>query len=90
LADAAAAALALPALRGRTPAVVAARRAAVHAAGDRMTPAELADALSVDERTIRRLRAQPPDVALRCAVDLQLRLRGALALRAAMPQASVA
>jgi hypothetical protein len=76
LGDAAAAAMALPALVGRSKEVVVlARCAAVHAARD-ATSAELALALGVEPRTVRHLRAAgKPPPALVDAVRLQLALR---------------
>jgi hypothetical protein len=75
LGDAAAAAMALPALVGRSKEVVLARCAAVHAARD-ATSAELALALGVEPRTVRHLRAAgKPPPALVDAVRLQLALR---------------
>jgi hypothetical protein len=75
IADAAAAALALPQLDGRAAEVVIARRAAVHAIGNRLATGEIAAALGVDARTVLRLRSQPPAPQVVRAVELQLRLR---------------
>lgn len=83
LAEAAAAAGGLPALSGRTAEVVAARRAAVHAAREAMTAADAARLLGVSERAITRLRAEETDK------DLVLAVRRQLAVRAARPEAEV-
>lgn len=79
LADAAAAAVAIPALEGKTPDAVSARRAAVQVAGDLLSPRRLAVILGVSPRAVRRLAARPLDDALVTAVERQLRLRAALA-----------
>lgn len=63
LADAAAAALALPQLDDRSSATAMARAAAVHAATD-LTTMEIADRLTVTRRCVERLRHQPPPRAL--------------------------
>jgi hypothetical protein len=73
LADCAAAARALPDLRGRSPAAVSLRHAAVHASDAPAT--SLADALSCSASTVRRWRQTPPDEALLRAVQLQVDLR---------------
>jgi hypothetical protein len=78
LADAAAAAAALPALTGRSVEVVEARRAAVHVAGDHHDSSALARALGCSPRTIRRLRSEPALEPLTRAVALQLHLRVSL------------
>ncbi len=75
LPEAAAAAAGLTELSGRSAEVVAARRAAVQAAGLRLTARELAALLGIGERTVKRLRAQPAPEELAEAVELQLRLR---------------
>jgi hypothetical protein len=87
LADSAAAALALADLRGNASAVVAARRAAVHAARA-ATVAEVGAALQTSQRTVVRLRAGDADPALVRAVTLQWRMRSA-ARRAAARRAVV-
>lgn len=74
LADAAAAAVGLHLLVGREPLVVAARRAAVIAAG--ATPiSEVAELLSLPLRTTQRLRCEGAPPELVRAVRLQLGLR---------------
>lgn len=74
LADSAAAAAGVGALVGLSTPVVEARRAAVHACRD--TPAsQVADALAVTPRCVRKLRLQEPDAALVRAVRLQVGLR---------------
>jgi hypothetical protein len=77
LEDAAAAAFALPNLRGRTADVVAARRAALAVARDRARPGDAAAALGLSERTARHMLKRKGDVprALVRAVHLQLALR---------------
>ncbi|MBI4951865.1 MAG: hypothetical protein HY908_07505 [Myxococcales bacterium] len=75
LEDAAAAAFALTELRGRTPEAVAARHAAVHAAGCAVPVRQMAELLGAGERTIERLRAQPCAPGLVAAVRGQWRLR---------------
>lgn len=75
IAEAAAAAAALPDLRGTDHASVAARRAAVHAIGRRMTRVQVAEALSLPVTTVKRLRAGMPDPLLVRAVLRQLALR---------------
>ncbi|MCC6525744.1 MAG: hypothetical protein IT373_24065 [Polyangiaceae bacterium] len=75
LEDAAAAAFALPDLRGRGPEIVVARRAAVQAAGRAATAGELARLLGAGVRTVERLRLQP------CGPDLVAAVRGQWRLR---------
>ncbi len=75
VADAAAAAACLGSLAGRTAPVVAARRAAVHAADDTVAASELAAALGVSARSLRRLAAESPDPALVAAIRGQIALR---------------
>ncbi len=80
LADAAAAALALPDLDGQDAERMAARRAAIHlalAAG--LRPGRVADLLRSSVRAVQRLAASPPRLDLVRAIGLQLRLRAALA-----------
>ncbi len=76
--DAAAAAFGLGDLRGRTTETVCARRAAVHAARIERAPGWVANALGVDERTVRRLHHAPCPAAHVRAVGLQLRWRAAI------------
>lgn len=83
LADAAAAAFALPHLRGRSPETSRARAAAVHAVGSAVASRRLGDCLGIDERTIRYLRDAPIDQAAVAAVRGQAALRGALSARRA-------
>ena len=82
LADAAAAALALPDLHGQDPERMAAKRAAVHVgqAAD-LRPAQIAELLTSPSRTVRRLAGDAPRTDLVRAVCLQLRLRTGLARR---------
>ena len=75
LADAAAAAVAMPALEGSTAVVTQARRAAARVAAKHLRATELAAQLGVSARTARRLRTQPPDPRLASAVAGQLGLR---------------
>lgn len=75
LADAAAAAIAAPDLRGRSRAAHTARVAAVEV-GCRLVPADqVAELLSCTGRSIRRLARQEADPALVRAIEGQLRLR---------------
>ena len=78
LAEAAAAALALPDLSGRRADAVAARRAAVHVAADSQTRRQTAALLGLPVDTVKRLRAQPVDPALLRAVRRQIALRAQL------------
>ncbi len=75
LAEAAAAASCVPTLAGKAPAVVAARRAAVHLGLERLGPSELARHLGVSLAAVKRLRAQPRDDRLLEAIRRQLRMR---------------
>lgn len=75
LVEAAAAALALPDLSGRSEVTRDARRALIHVAGSWLSTKELAELLGVDRRTIQRLRLQPVDQRLITAIRLQLALR---------------
>lgn len=78
LEEAAAAALALPELRGRGRDIAAARAAAARAIGERADVATLAAALRVGERAARKLRRVEVAPELVRAVELQLRLRAAI------------
>jgi hypothetical protein len=78
LADAAAAAFALPALAGRSVTTVRARRAAVQAVRAHHTTAEIAAALGVEPRSVRKLATCRAEAAAVRAVELQMRLRSAL------------
>jgi hypothetical protein len=79
LADAAAATVAAPALVGNGPAVVAARRAAIaHALAQHIAVEEIAAALSLTARAVRKLAARPVDKWHVRAVGLQLGLRARL------------
>ena len=75
LAEAAAAAVALPNLAGRSHAAVAARRAAVHLAAGRLTVRQTSELLAIPRATVRRLRSEPTDPLLERAVRRQLALR---------------
>lgn len=75
LAEAAAAAACLPDLRGNQPAAVAARTAAVHVAGDRLTTRALADLVGCSPSSVKRFRQASPREALVSAVRLQLGAR---------------
>jgi len=75
LADATAAAVALPQLRGRAAEVVVARRAAAAVTREVLDASALAAALCTSERTARRLRAESPDPLQSEAIRRQLRLR---------------
>lgn len=82
LADAAAAAMALPDLDGRDPERMAAKRAAVQVglAAD-LRVSQIAELLASPLRTVRRLAGAPARADLVRAVCLQLRLRAGLARR---------
>jgi len=72
--DAAARALAVgPELRGRTKRVTTARRAACHVATEaRVRQIDIADALTIPTRTVRRLVSEPVPSELRSATRLQI------------------
>jgi len=76
LADAAAAAVGVPALDGRAAEVVDARAAAVQVAARQAGPGRIAALLGCTPRHVRRLLAREVDPALVRAVEGQLRLRG--------------
>jgi hypothetical protein len=91
LADAAAATLALPHLRGLDPETTAARRAAVHVAlGAGLRPREIGEHLSVTARTVQRLSERRSPQPMVRAVTLQLRLRAAIAARESEPLTAAA
>lgn len=75
LKEAAAAAAGLPALEGRSDAVVAARRAAVAASRESLTTARMGALLGISTRAVFRLRGEPADAALVAAVRRQAALR---------------
>jgi hypothetical protein len=75
LVEAAAAAVALPNLRGSSRRTRAARRAIVELVDPWMTKTELARLLVVDRKTVYRLRKLAVDSALCTAIRLQLALR---------------
>jgi hypothetical protein len=77
LADAAAAALALADLRGRSADVLRARRAAVHAAGADVPSRLLCDCLGIGARAVQHLRTQRREPSVIDAVQQQARLRRA-------------
>jgi len=77
LADTAAAALALPELRGRSAEVARARRAAVHAAGPDVPSAQLGECLGIGVRSVQVLRQERREPALIAAVAKQALLRAA-------------
>jgi len=77
LPDAAAAAMALPHLRGSTREVRQARRAAAEVAGDRLRRKDLARLLHTSTPALRRDRGLRPDPALVRAIRLQLGFRAA-------------
>lgn len=78
LADAAAATVGVATLDGNGADVVRARLAAVHGAAE-IPAREVAAALGVTDRTVRKLREREPEAALVRAVRLQVGLRLALA-----------
>lgn len=82
LADAAAAALALPDLSGRCADSFRARRAAVHAAGPDVRSAVLADVLRIGVRAVQSMRTQPDEPFLVQAVTRQAHLRSAMTRKA--------
>lgn len=87
VAEAAAAAIGQPALRGKSPLTRAARHAAVEIVGRRLPLGQVAALLGVGRSTVARLRQEPADPRLARAVGSQLglqraALRGALATRA--------
>jgi len=82
LAEAAAAALALPDLRGRFPLRCAARRAAAWVGVvERLHASDLADALEVTRRRVEQILVEPsPPADLLRATRIQLRFRSALSM----------
>lgn len=81
IAEAAAAAFAIPEWRGSTTTIVQARCAAVHAAPVDLPAAELGEALATSRRTVRRLRSQEPAPGSVPLVRAQLAVRRAAASR---------
>ena len=77
LADAAAAALALADLRGRSADALRARRAAVHAAGPNVPSRPLSECLGIGVRAVQSLRTQRSEPAVIRAVEQQALLRSA-------------
>ena len=75
LAEVAAAALGLPSLEGRRPAVVVARAAAVHACLPEVSSAVLGAALGVTPRAVQKIRLRTADPAAVLAVRRQARWR---------------
>jgi len=75
LADAAAAALAIPDLDGRCPDSLRARRAAVHAAGLDVPARLLGDCLGIGPRAVQSLRTHASEPAVVRAVEMQARWR---------------
>ena len=75
LAEAAAAALALTDLRGRSADVLRARRAAVHVAGPDVSSRRLSDCLGIGVRAVQSLRNQPREPSLVNAVEQQALVR---------------
>jgi hypothetical protein len=75
LADAAAAAFALPDLRGRSTEVSRARRAAVHVAGPEVRSELLSECLGVGVRAVQSLRTLPSEPLVVLAVERQAHLR---------------
>ncbi len=78
LADAAAAALALPDVSGQCVDSFRARRAAVHAAGREVRGTLLSDVLRIGVRAVQSMRAQPEEPLLVRAVKLQALVRTAM------------
>lgn len=66
-------------LRGRTPEVVALRRAALEVLGTGLKTGPTADLLEVSDRSVQWLRAQPVDTVIVRAIQLQLGLSRSLA-----------
>lgn len=81
LADAAAAALALPDLRGQSVDVSRARRAAVHVAGQGVRTELLSDCLGITTMRVQALRLMPTEPGLLYAVERQMALRTAVQKR---------
>ena len=79
--DAAAAAFCLPDITRRTNVAVQAKRAAVHVARAAVGADVVAAALGLDERSIRRLHAEPAPATHIAAVRLQLEWRAGLRLQ---------
>lgn len=75
LADAAAAAIGEPELRGRSSRIVAARRAAAHVAAPDLPSERIAQHLGIARRTVDRLLTEPAPAELVRAVTLQLAAR---------------
>lgn len=86
LADAAAAALALPDLRGRSVDAGRARRAAVHAAGPAVSSKRLSDCLEIGVRAIQSLRTSARELPVIRAIEKQAQLRTALARPVVLPK----
>jgi hypothetical protein len=78
LAEGAAAALALPDLRGRSADASRARKAAVHAAGPDVSSERLADCLGIRIRAVQYLRKLPVECTVVRAVEQQARLHAVL------------
>jgi hypothetical protein len=78
LADAAAAALALADLRGRSADALRARRAAVHAAGPDVSSRRLGECLGIGVRAVQFLRTQRSEPSMTRAVEQQALLRRGL------------
>lgn len=78
LPDAAAAALALTDLRGRSADALRARRAAVHAAGPEVPSRRLSDSLGIGVRAVQSLRAQRSEPSVIRAVEQQALLRSVM------------
>lgn len=85
LAEAAAAALGIAAIRGRSEGALAARCAAVHAVASTVPPTQLASALGCSVRVVRRALSGRPDPRAVAAVRGQLLFRAALAARECEP-----
>ena len=83
LADAAAAALALPDLKGKSALQVSAKSAAVEVAKPHLSAREIGDLIGLSERQVQRitigLKENPVDRRLARAVQLQLGLRSSIA-----------
>ena len=92
IADAAAAAMAIADLRGRSRRVIVARAAAIELCRAHLSTAEIADRLGIDRRTVQRLSLRAPNQGLVRAIAQQLtmRTRHRAALALAVPDDSLA
>lgn len=90
LADAAAGAVGIVGLDGRSDLTVRARAAAARVSDGVLDNDVVRDVLAVSERTLRRLRAMPREPALERAIQLRMGLRAALGAGARAPASQAA